>query len=299
MRSWSPLLLAALLACAEDTPSTDDTGPDKVYDPNPSLVVGGDRPTDVLLPAGYDVNERYPLVVLLHGYGASGLLQDAIFALNLKVDSEGFILIRPDGTMDPGGRRFWNATNECCDLYGSGVDDVAYVGGILDEALDRYAIDPERVALVGHSNGAYMAYRMACDRSDVVRRIVGLAGGVSMNEAACPPGDPVAVTHIHGTADDVVPYAPNSSPAQGLRTVGARAAAERWAARNGCDATPGVDGMADHLSDRPGDETTLESWAGCADGAPVRLWSSDGGDHYYYRGTDTFRNSILDAAIAP
>lgn len=295
----SVFVAAFFIGCATTEPPVDDTAPDMVFDPNPSRTVGGDRPTEALLPAGYDVNERIPLVVLLHGYGASGLIQDAIFALNQRVDSEKFILIRPDGTVDFGGSRFWNATADCCNFFGDSVDDVAYIGGIIEESLDRFAIDPERVAIVGHSNGAYMAYRMACDRSDIVRSIVGLAGGVARNEAACPPGDPVAVTHIHGTADDVVPYNPNTSGANGLPTLGARAAAERWAARNGCTAGPTTVGTADHLNDIAGNETTLESWSGCADGAPVRLWSSANGDHYYLRGTEAFRDSVLDAAISP
>ena len=62
-------------------------------------------------------------------------MKPAIFAL---IDSEGW--------------PFWNATDTCCDYDGSGVDDAGYLTRLLDEALERVAIDPARVVFMGHSN---------------------------------------------------------------------------------------------------------------------------------------------------
>ena len=49
-----------------------------------------------------------------------------------------------------------------------------------------------------------MAYRMACERADVIDQIAGLAGHAS--SLPCNPTRPVSVLHIHGTGDATVPY---------------------------------------------------------------------------------------------
>ena len=41
--------------------------------------------------------------------------------------TEGFALAFPDGTRDSSGRRFWNATDACCNFENTPVDDVAYI----------------------------------------------------------------------------------------------------------------------------------------------------------------------------
>ena len=71
------------------------------------------------------------------------------------------------------------------------VDDVAYVGGLIDEALRTWPVDPKRVYIVGHSNGDFMAHRLACERADVVVAIAGLAGaGIAIDGSGCSPSKP-------------------------------------------------------------------------------------------------------------
>ena len=42
--------------------------------------------------------------------------------------------VAPEGTTDRDGRQFWNAgTVGCCNLYGSDVDDSAYLAGLITE----------------------------------------------------------------------------------------------------------------------------------------------------------------------
>ena len=56
------------------------------------------------------------------------------------------------------------------------MDDSAYLSALIDQIKGTYAVDARRVYLVGHSNGGYMAYRMACDHADQLTAIVSLAG---------------------------------------------------------------------------------------------------------------------------
>ena len=189
---------------APATPSPP--APSEMATPRPKLVVGGDRPVTVHVPASYDASQPAPLVILLHGYTDHGLSTDGWFRLAPAADARGFVYAYPDGTIDSDGYRFWNATNACCNFGKSAVDDVAYLTSVIAEIQAKLAIDPKRIAFVGHSNGGFMSYRMACDQAGLVAAIVSLAGATFADPADCAPSEPVSVAQIHGTADDVIRY---------------------------------------------------------------------------------------------
>lgn len=113
---------------------------------------GGDRPVYLEVPTTYDHGEATPLLVVLHGFGANGLLQLRYSELDKLVEEEGVLLAAPEGTVDPDNKQFWNATDWCCDNYDSGVNDVAYIKGLLDEITSVWNVDPKRVYLFGHSS---------------------------------------------------------------------------------------------------------------------------------------------------
>ena len=262
-------------ACGDDggaTPSTPDamTVVDAtVPDARPSDL-GGDRPVRMEGPAQLTPGTLYPLVVVLHGYAASGLLQSAYLQIAGLTSDPGILLLAPDGVVDSDGNRAWNASPACCGDHV--VDDVAYLGGLIDEALRTWPVDPKRVYIVGHSNGDFMAQRLACERADVVVAIAGLAGAdISLDGAGCTPSKPVSVLHIHGTADETILYDGNS------RYPSAQATVDHWSTRNGCDG-PGDAGATIDLDDTlAGPETAVSTFAGCD--AAVELWTIQGGSH--------------------
>ena len=67
-------------------------------------------------------------------------------------------------------------------------------------------MDPKRIYLVGHSNGAFMSHRMACDDAGQIAAIVSLAGATFQDATKCKPSEPVSILDIHGDADDTVLY---------------------------------------------------------------------------------------------
>jgi poly(3-hydroxybutyrate) depolymerase len=147
-----------------------------------------------------------PLVILLHGYTANSFWQNFYFGLNVETQKRGIMLVTPDGTKNPDGSQFWNATDSCCDYYQSGVDDVAYIAGLIEEAKLHFNIDADRVYLVGHSNGGYMSYRMACEHSEIIAGFVSLAGANWYDDTKCGNPGPVAVLQVHGAWDAVILY---------------------------------------------------------------------------------------------
>jgi polyhydroxybutyrate depolymerase len=260
--------LLALAACATATPAST---PDPTAGP---FVVGGDRPATVEIPAGLDPETPTPLLVLLHGYGSTAEDLERAFSLESAAVDRGWLAVSPEGTTDRDGRQFWNAgTIGCCNLYASDVDDSAYLSGLIAEIGERVSVDPKRVFIFGHSNGAFMAYRMACDHADQVAAIVSLAG-VIVPEEICHPTEPVNVLQVHGTADTAVPFDGSGGAPSAMDDV------ETWAAHDGCDPVPHESGPdLDLVADLDGDESHQLTFEGCDPGGSVTLWTMEGGTH--------------------
>lgn len=242
----------------------------------PESPLGGARPVTPFVPTSYCAGTPVPLVILLHGYSVNGAVQELYFQLQPFAEEYGFIYLHPDGTVENStdANRFWNATDVCCNFYGSDVDDVAYLSGLISEAKQRYTIDPKRVYFVGHSNGGFMSYRMACELADQIAAIAPLAGSMWGDAAQCDPSAPVSVLDLQGTADTSVPFEGESgAPGQVERLA-------RWRALDGCADTPGAVESKDYDRGVPGDETEVSSWSsGCAAGTEVVGWKMNGSTH--------------------
>lgn len=269
-----------------DSGSPDPDGGSNANDAAPSdAASGGDsgalvaaRPYDLKVPTGYDKSKATPLVVLLHGYTASGATQEAYFKLAPVADAQTFLYATPDGTKDSVGNRFWNATDACCNFDGSKVDDVAYVNAVIDDVQKKYNVDPKRVYLVGHSNGAFMSHRLACDSSARIAAIVALAGDVWADSGKCNPTSPVAILQIHGTADAVIAYGGGKNGALPPYPP-ATASVATWAQKNGCSGNPVGGAPVDLEAVLLGPETTTASYGGCKAGGATELWTIVGGSH--------------------
>lgn len=267
------MLLLTSLACTSSSPSETSTTEEVWIDPDTwPAAVGGDRPTRVVAPvASYD-GGRLPLVLSLHGYGATGSLQELYFGLSPQVEARGFVLVAPDGLVDDDGARFWNATDACCDFYGVGTDDVAYLTGLIDELEASMPIDPDRIVVVGHSNGGFMAWRLACEIPDRLAGVASLAGATWLDPEDCRVEAPISALQMHGTADDTILYDgyPGLYPS-------AETSIGRAAALAGCGAEPVSRGTADDDGAVAGDETERLAFEGCS--ADVELWRMEGSGH--------------------
>lgn len=302
---WALAALLMVGACSTDTtpdaPRDDasvsadanvdanvDEGGDAGVDAGglPDTIGPAERPATLVVPNEHDGTTPLPAVVLLHGYGANGGGQDLYFGLSRAARTEGFYAVIPDGTMDSGGRRFWNATPACCDFGLTGVDDVAYLTGLLDEL--EALVPVSAIFFLGHSNGGFMSYRMACELAGRVSAIASLAGSDFATDDDCVPERAVSVLQIHGDADAVIPYA----GAAGLYPSASDAVA-RWAERAGCDTSASeVGDPLDIETALGGAETeTLRYRAGCT-GAEAELWTIRGGSHIPALGR-TFAPSVL------
>ena len=152
----------------------------------------------------------------------------------------GVAIAVPNGLKDRTDRRFWNATDACCDFDKQAPDDVAAVRRLVRRVRKRRAIHKGRIAVLGYSNGAFMAHRLACDASDLVGYAIAISGSNwKTPEGHCKPKQPVAILQMHGLDDRVVPF--KGGKVLGRKDMPLHASAPAsvafWAKHNGCTAT--------------------------------------------------------------
>jgi polyhydroxybutyrate depolymerase len=184
---------------------------------------GVERNYILYLPAAYDGQTDWPLVFNFHGYTSNAGQQEAYSDMNAVADTAHFLVCYPNG-IDNAWNVGWS--------FGSTADDVGFVDGLITEFSANYRIDNERIYACGMSNGGFMSYRLACERSEVFAAIASVTGSLARNYD-CEPSNPVPVLQIHGTADMTVPYAGNEAFSVAIDSTVAF-----WVTHNGCNATP-------------------------------------------------------------
>jgi polyhydroxybutyrate depolymerase len=202
------------------------------------------------VPAGL-TGPTAPLLVTMHGLSSFGRAHEADTGWSPFADAHGFIVAYPDGVANA-----WD--------FQQGSYDVTFLRNVVADIAATWCVDPTRVYASGHSNGAYMAQRLACDAPDLFASVTEYAGGSPETFGSpCTPSRGVAVGLFQGDADMVV------QPAWGQR------ARDEWVARDACAPT---------AASEPVSEGVLQRWSGCRDGAEVIWRTYPGQSHLWPQG---------------
>ena len=216
----------------------------------------------LFVPPGYDGRTRLPLVLDLHGSGGTSAGQARNSGFEVVAARERFAV----ATLDADNAR-WNVP-----VANGRPDDVAYVSDVIDHAAARVCIDRARVYATGFSGGGRMSSLLGCKLN---ARIAAIAPVSGLRWSGPCDGRPVPVLTFHGLADTQNPYggkAPNRG-AEWMESVPDALAG--WARHDGCD-------LQVILEDPPGPLSTMR-YAGCRDGAEVRMIRIDGLGHTWTR----------------
>lgn len=156
----------------------------------------------VHVPPSYVPGTPMPLVIAMHGFTGAGWQLQIQSQLSVKADASGFIVVYPDGL--GGIFSSWNAGACCSYAVNNSIDDIGFISTLLDTLEADYSIDTDRVYATGHSNGAMMCYRLACEMSNRIAAIAPVAG-VYQVVGACSPTRRMPVIHFHSYLDINVP----------------------------------------------------------------------------------------------
>ena len=261
------VILLALAACGGGDGEASSGAPQPSV-ANRKLNVGGaERAYRLYTPPDSQDAGPVPLLLALHGSGNTAESLVDASELDEAADAGGFIVAYPQAVGIS-----WNAGFCCTTGRGDPAADVRFLDQLVADVVASRRIDESRIYAVGFSAGGMMAYRLACDLAGRFAGVGALAASMVLED--CRPSRAVSVIAIHGTADDVVPYAGGRIDGGATKPASpATAVAEWWASKNACpDARPvEVRGLV-----------SVAAWNGCAAGTSVRLVTVDGGGHNWY-----------------
>ena len=264
------------------------------------ITIAGDRPAQVLIPGSLKAKVAAPLIVALHGFTASTSELMSLMDLSGEANKRGVVLAVPSGTRNNDGLTFWNATGSCCDFNGSGVDDSKYLMDLVKQVSSKVSIDQKRIYFVGHSNGGFMSYTVACANSDKVAAVVNLEGSTYADPSMCKANHPVSVLQINGTAEELIHIAGGNvfdDPKQPYPSVSDETSF--WAGVNGC--TSKISAIAkgakfNYESAIAGSETTKSAYK-CPKGVAVEMWTIADG-HHVPKLNSAFISAVFDFLLA-
>lgn len=240
---------------------------------------GLERSYRLFVPTRTKADSNLALVVALHG----GLGSGDQFADNSRfedlAEDAGFAVVFPNGV-----DRTWNAGACCGGAARKDIDDVGFLAALIEHLAATLPVNRERVFVTGHSNGAMMAFRFGCERSELVAAAAPVAG--SLEIPVCEPEAGVDLLAIHGDSDRNHPLegGEGTSSISGVSYVSMQETMRRWTAGFRCDTQPATTTEG---------ALTTTTWKGCASGAIASLIVIAGADHPWPGGKMPARTTPL------
>jgi polyhydroxybutyrate depolymerase len=296
------MLLFMASTSAQNTPADTQEKID-VDDVSRSFVVH--------LPTGYDKQQHYPVVILLHGRNQDADDMARLTHFSQLADKDSIIAVYPvaargewnigvrreqaaeplrrpygrrggwggggypgGGGGYPGGGQGGGQNPDESKNKNEPADDVAFLNQMLDALALKYSIDTHRIYATGLGDGGFMAMRVGCNMAD---RVAGIAAvGATLPKAMiCLPSRPVAAAFIHGTEDPLVPDdGGNYKPGQ-FHVLSAEDTAKTWARFDRCN-EKAAQGKIPPLQGG-GKETKTFTYSGCKEDTQVVLYSVKNG----------------------
>ncbi len=165
----------------------------------------------VVLPETYDPAQRYPLVILLHNYGAN---PEDFAEVTSLINTRDFIYAVPEASYPvlDGGSRSFSFLRERSDFSedpSSAPAAADWIVRVADDIIKRYPIASEKFWIVGFSQGGALAHITAALHPDRVAGYVAM-GGYLIKDAIAPgqfAAEQTAGVHaliLHGQQDAIV-----------------------------------------------------------------------------------------------
>ena len=159
-------------------------------------------------PDSYRPESRYPVVILMHGYGAS--MAD-LASLSPAISPDGYVFIYPNGPIEmqvgPGMTGYsWNSPGNSGDRRDNQrTEEMLEV--LFEDVTEAYNVARGDSVLGGFSQGGMMAYLLGLPTPELFAGLIILSSRVSEPETVrqqlpADRGQPIFVAH--GTSDSMI-----------------------------------------------------------------------------------------------
>lgn len=167
-----------------------------VAPPSSVMVNGVQRDFLLTVPSGYKEHDPTPLIVAFHGRTNSNEQVRAYMGLDRAAPDA--LIAYPAALSNGNGSFSWENPGD----KPQQIRDLAFFDAIVEELADDYCVDMDRITVVGHSLGAWMANSVACLRGGVVMASATV-GGDSVNTKCSGPS---AAMIVHNPHDNLAPF---------------------------------------------------------------------------------------------
>lgn len=164
------------------------------------MITLGDRHYVLALPANYQNDESYKLLLAFHPSGGSseGMQQLSQFE---RMSSD-YIVAYPKSAQVE-----WNEGCQCNIAHRLGADDLGFTQAVINDVRQRYRITAGEVYAAGYSQGGLFVQNLACHLSEQFKAVAVVGAPMSKQLASsCAPQQALSVMMVHGQADKVLPY---------------------------------------------------------------------------------------------
>ena len=186
------LLLLGAAGCASRPEAPPPTARHGEFANEAVSVEGGVRRYRLVVPRSVDLARPAPLVVAFHGMLVDDKdVMPTYTRLNETAERHGFVLAYPNAAGGAWG--LWPRKI---------VNDIAFFDALLARLSLDYRIDPDRVYVLGMSNGGYFAHLLARERSKTIAAAASHSGPLGLHTLGGVNSErkfPVLI--VHGTQD--------------------------------------------------------------------------------------------------
>ena len=263
-------------ACSTDnqtgfSPTIEEDIDEKTGEPNPTVRSSGletnsisvNQTTRTYLTYWPSVTSGLvPVIIDFHGGAGTAEVQYITSNFVDIADREGILVIYPQADVRAGS--VWNTLHSEEGNKVAGVDDFGFIAAIIESLDSNPNIDTSRIYVSGYSNGAAMAYQIACHLNNDIAGFVVMSGLFPLEvEYPCDITHETPGIIINGTSD-------YERPMTGIEgyALPVREAASWWAIQNGST-------QESTIQDRNIERTTYET----PSGTQIQLFIVEGGGH--------------------
>jgi polyhydroxybutyrate depolymerase len=201
-----------------------------------SIMSSGIKREFIVQSPKRNCNAKQPLILVFHGGGGEAKEAESVSPFQAEAKKHGMLVVYPNGI-----DKTWNDGRRKEDGEPiSTSNDVQFVRDLLALFAGTNKADMKRVYSTGHSNGATLTLRLACEMADQIAAFASNAASLPVAlKDSCQPSRPVPLLMINGDADTYAPYQGGiGTTVSGELNLGVRMAVEDtvalFAAKNGC-----------------------------------------------------------------